>query len=91
MLVLAQYMIDPNRSVALDADQRQNGQGTWLRSEYSQAFGQRWRATAGFTWIHGDATDFLGQFHRNSFVAARAPLQLLKACPQFDYKLCNAS
>jgi hypothetical protein len=67
VLAHAQYTIDSNRSVALDAGVHQNGQGTWLRAEYSQTFGQHWRATAGFSWIRGDASDFLGQYHRNSF------------------------
>jgi hypothetical protein len=66
VLAHAQYTIDSNRSVALDTAIRQN-QGSWLRSAYSQTFGQHWRATAGFTWIRGDPGDFLGQYHRNSF------------------------
>ncbi len=67
MLAHAQYTIDTNRSVAVDAAVRQNGEGSWLRTEYSQAFGQHWRATAGYSWIRGDDSDFLGQYHRNSF------------------------
>lgn len=67
ILAHAQYAIDSNRSVAVDAAVRQNGQGSWLRAEYSQAFGQHWRATAGYSWIRGDDGDFLGQYHRNSF------------------------
>ena len=67
VLAHAQYTIDSNRSVALDTAVRQNGQGSWLRSEYSQSVGQHWRATAGFSWIRGDMSDFLGQYHRNSF------------------------
>lgn len=67
VLAHAQYMIDSNRSVAADAAVRQNGHGSWLRAEYSQAFGQHWRATAGYSWIRGEDSDFLGQFHRNSF------------------------
>jgi hypothetical protein len=67
VLAHAQYTIDSNRSLAVDAAIRQNGQGSWLRAEYSQAFGQHWRATAGYSWIRGDASDFLGQYHRNSF------------------------
>ncbi|MGA2215816.1 MAG: hypothetical protein ABSH31_21270 [Bryobacteraceae bacterium] len=63
----AQYAIDSNRSVSVDAAVRQNGQGSWLRAEYSQAFGQHWRATGGYSWIRGDDADFLGQYHRNSF------------------------
>ena len=45
---------------------RQNGKGVWLKSEYSQALGQHWRATAAFTVIRGAAGDFLGQYRRNS-------------------------
>lgn len=67
ILAHAQYTIDTNRTVAIDAAVRQNGQGSWLRTEYSQAFGQHWRATAGYSWIRGEDGDFLGQFHRNSF------------------------
>ncbi len=67
ILAHAQYTIDSNRSLAVDAAVRQNGQGSWLRAEYSQAFGQHWRATAGYSWIRGDDSDFLGQYHRNSF------------------------
>jgi hypothetical protein len=67
VLAHAQYTIDSNRSVAVDAAVRQNGQGSWLRAEYSQAFGQHWRGTAGYSWIRGDESDFLGQYHRNSF------------------------
>ncbi len=63
----AQYTIDSNRNLAVDAAIRQNGQGSWLRAEYSQAFGQHWRATAGYSWIRGEDGDFLGQYHRNSF------------------------
>ena len=67
VLAHVQYTIDSNRSLAVDTAVRQNGQGSWLRSAYSQAFGQHWRATAGFTWIRGEPGDFLGQYHRNSF------------------------
>ena len=67
ILAHAQYMIDSNRSVSVDAAIRQNGRASWLRAEYSQAVGQHWRATAGYSWIRGEDTDFLGQFHRNSF------------------------
>jgi hypothetical protein len=67
VLAHAQYTIDSNRSMSVDAAVRQNGQGSWLRAEYSQAFGQHWRATGGYSWIRGDDSDFLGQYHRNSF------------------------
>jgi hypothetical protein len=67
ILAHAQYTIDSNRSLAVDAAVRQNGMGSWLRGEYSQSFGQHWRGTAGYSWIRGDEGDFLGQYHRNSF------------------------
>ncbi len=66
VLARAGYTIDTNRSVAVEAAVRQNGDGMWLKFEYSQAFGQHWRATAGFAWIRGEQDDFLGQYHRNS-------------------------
>jgi hypothetical protein len=62
----AGYTIDVNRSLAFEAVVRQNGQGVYLKAEYSQALGQHWRATAGFALVRGDATDFLGQYRRNS-------------------------
>lgn len=67
VLAHVQYTIDSNRSIGMDAAVRQNGRGSWLRSVYSQSLGQHWRATAGFTWIRGDPSDFLGQYHRNSY------------------------
>jgi len=62
----AGYTIDANRSVALETAVRQDGDGAWVTLEYSQAFGQHWRATGSATWIHGVASDFLGQYFRNS-------------------------
>jgi hypothetical protein len=66
LLGRAGYTVDANRSVALEAAFRQNGDGSWLRLEYSQTFGQHWRATPALTWIRGDPGDFLGQYRRNS-------------------------
>lgn len=62
----AGYTIDANRSVAFEAAVRQNGEGVWTRAEYSQLLGQHLRATASFTLIRGNQTDFLGQYRRNS-------------------------
>lgn len=66
LLGRAGYTIDANRSVALEAAARQNGDGVWMKGEYSQAFGQHWRATLNLTLIRGDMSDFLGQYRRNS-------------------------
>jgi hypothetical protein len=60
------YTIDANRNIAFEMAVRQNGDGVWLKGEYSQLFGQHWRATANLTLIGGDNADFLGQYHRNS-------------------------
>ena len=62
----AGYTLDANRSLAIQTAIRQNGHGVWGKFEYSQAFGQHWRATAGVALIAGKDTDFLGQYHRNS-------------------------
>lgn len=58
------YTISPTRSAAIETLVRSGG--SWLRAEYSQTFGQHWRATAAFAWIRGSMADFLGQFRRNS-------------------------
>jgi hypothetical protein len=64
----AAYTIDANRSLAFETAVRQKGEGVYAKFTYSQAFGQHWRATAGFAVIGGEETDFLGQYHRNSHV-----------------------
>jgi hypothetical protein len=66
ILARAGYTIDTNRSIAFETAVRENFDGLWAKTEYSQAFGQHWRLTAGFTLIRGKATDFLGQYNRNS-------------------------
>jgi hypothetical protein len=66
----AGYTIDANRSVAFEAAVRQDGNGEWLKGEYSQAFGQHWRATLNLTLIRGELGDFLGQYRRNSHALA---------------------
>jgi hypothetical protein len=67
ILARAGYTIDANRSVSFETAIRENFDGFWARLEYSQAFGQHWRATTGFTAIRGKPSDFLGQYHRNSY------------------------
>jgi hypothetical protein len=66
LVARAAYTIDTNRSLAFETVVRQNGAGMYFKPEYSQAFGQHWRATAGFALIRGRDGDFLGQYHRNS-------------------------
>jgi hypothetical protein len=57
--------IDANRSLAIETAVRAGG--SFVRFEYSQLFGQHWRATGGVAWIRGDMTDFLGEYRRNSY------------------------
>jgi hypothetical protein len=64
----ASYTIDTNRSLAFEGAVRQNGDGTWLRFEYSHASGQHLRVTARATVIAGAPTDFFGRYDRNSHV-----------------------
>ena len=59
--------IDVNRSLLLETVVR--SAGSFARFEYSQTFGQHWRVTPGVAWIRGAMTDFLGQYHRNSYVS----------------------
>jgi len=65
----ASYTIDANRSVAVETAVRQNLAGTYGKAEYSQAYGQHWRATVAAVVIGGHENDFLGQYHRNSNVS----------------------
>lgn len=60
------YTIDVNRSAALEGAVRQNGDGSYVRGEFSRASGRHWRATARIAWIRGRPNDFLGQYRRNS-------------------------
>jgi hypothetical protein len=57
--------IDANRDLAIETAVRAGG--SFVRFQYSQLFGQHWRATGGIAWIRGDMDDFLGQYRRNSY------------------------
>jgi hypothetical protein len=71
-LARAGYTIDPNRSVAFEAAVRENFDGLWSKTEYTQAFGQHWRLTAGFSLIRGKTSGFLGQYRKNSHAVITA-------------------
>lgn len=62
----ASYTIDVNRSMAIEGSVRQNGDGLYVKGEYSQARGQHWRATVSAALIRGEPDDFLGQYRLNS-------------------------
>jgi len=66
----AAYTIDPRRSAAVEGAARQNGDGFYAKGEYSEARGQHWRFTVTGVAIAGHSDDFLGQYRRNSHVAA---------------------
>jgi hypothetical protein len=68
LLGRASYTIDPNRSVTFEGALRQTGAGGYARGEYSQAYGQHWRATAAGTLVRGEPSDFFGQYRRNSHI-----------------------
>ena len=58
--------MDVNRSIAFEAAVRQNGDGEYLKGEYSHARGAHWRATVSGALIFGEPDDFIGQYNRNS-------------------------
>jgi hypothetical protein len=66
----AAYTIDARRSVAVEGAARQTGDGVYLKGEYSETRGQHWRVTLTGVAIAGHTDDFLGQYHRNSHLAA---------------------
>ena len=68
----ASYNFDSNRSVILESVTRRNGDGFYLKTEYSHGLGSHWRITLQALLIRGDEADFIGQFRRNSFVRPRA-------------------
>jgi hypothetical protein len=65
----AGYTIDTNRSFSLQAAIRQNGHGVWVKAEYSEAFQQHWRLTAGIAVIRGSGDDFFSPYRRNSYAS----------------------
>jgi hypothetical protein len=60
------YTIDSQKSVAAEAAIRQNGDGAWLKGEYTQTLSTHWQARASVTLIRGASDDFIGQYRRNS-------------------------
>lgn len=71
VIARAGYTIDVNRSFSFEGALRDNGDGVWLRPEYTHAFGQHWRVTLGMAWISGASGDFLGQYRRNRHAILR--------------------
>jgi hypothetical protein len=65
----ASFTIDTNRSMAVETAIRQNLQGEYVKTEFSQAHGQHWRVTIAGIFIGGAPDDFLGQYSSNSHVS----------------------
>jgi hypothetical protein len=66
LLARASYTVDVNRSFAIESAVRQNGNGLYLKGEYSQARGQHLRVTITGAIVRGEPDDFLGQYRLNS-------------------------
>jgi hypothetical protein len=66
----AGYTIDATTDVSVEAAVRQNLDGVWIKAQYSEAVGLHWRATFAGTAIGGDERDFIGEYRRNSHLAA---------------------
>jgi hypothetical protein len=65
----ASLQLNPRDTVAVDAALRQNGEGVWIRGEFTHSFNDHWSVRTGGTFIRGQSTDFLGQFQRNSHLS----------------------
>jgi hypothetical protein len=68
----ASYSLDSSRNLVLESVVRRNGDGFYLKAEYSHGLGSHWRLTLQGLVIRGEDDDFIGQFRRNSFVRPRA-------------------
>jgi hypothetical protein len=66
----ATYTLNANRSVSFEGAIRENLDGVWIETEYSEARGPHWRFTLGGTLIAGIDADFIGQYSRNSYFRA---------------------
>jgi hypothetical protein len=63
----ASYTVDPRRTVTIEGAVKQNGDGFYIKGEFSEAVGKNWRVTVTGIGIAGSDTDFIGQYHRNSY------------------------
>ena len=62
------YTVDPRRTIAFEGAARQNGDGQYVKADFSQVIADRWRLTVAAVVLAGDQRDFLGQFDRNSHI-----------------------
>jgi hypothetical protein len=66
----AGYTINARSDIAFETAIRQNLDGVWVKAQYSEARGEHWRVTVAGVAIAGEATDFIGQYRRNSHLIA---------------------
>lgn len=64
----ASVQLNPNDALAVDVAVRQNGSGGLLRGEWSRSLSGAWSLRLSGALLRGNATDFFGQYRRNSFV-----------------------
>jgi hypothetical protein len=63
--------LESNRSVLVEAVARQNGDGLYVKGEYSHGVGAHWRVTMQAVLLRGSIDDFLGQYRLNSWAGTR--------------------
>ena len=63
---------DDGRTLAVEGLLRKDGDGVYLKTEYSHPYTGRLRVTVQLLLIGGQDGDFLGQYRRNSLTGARA-------------------
>ena len=66
LIARASYTLSPSRSLTVEGAVRQNGEGVYAKGEYSWVRGQHWRTTVMGVVLAGKASDFIGQYQRNS-------------------------
>lgn len=61
----AAYTIGPRRSIAVEGVVRRDGDGAYVKGEYSEAVGGHWRVILSGAALAGQEPDYIGQFRRN--------------------------
>jgi hypothetical protein len=67
----ASLTLDTRRTVSMEAAVRRNGDGVYVKGEYTQALNQHWRITLAGVALGGDPDSFLGQYKRNSHMTVK--------------------
>jgi hypothetical protein len=69
ILARASYGAGATQSLVVETLARQSGDGVYAKAELSRALTSRLRLGLRFVIIRGRDSDFVGQYHRNSFAA----------------------